>query len=226
MGLRTNEIATARIENMNLNTGDLYITDSKRKELYPIPLSFEVAKLAEKVVGDREEGLVVQRRWCYHGKTWEDPLSDENLWLLIRRYACAARIPNWEKYNLRLLRHFFAVTFARGHRDRPGSLETLRRILRHKDLTYTQVYLSRLILWEDIKREYDEFQRIPNIEDSQDLDGEAQDRAWYKRSAFYQAHCKNCDHEVVCRFKEEACQSEWVQRCRFESPKNTSYIQT
>jgi len=83
--------------------------------------------------------------------------------LLALRSRYKYRTRNWDRYNLRLLRHYFTATFAIGRDNKPGNLEVLRRILRHKSLAFTQVYSSRLIFYAGIKEEHDRFQRVPQI---------------------------------------------------------------
>lgn len=213
MGLRTGEVATARIEYIDYDKGTLFVLDSKKYTPSPVPIDFETANLMQKVSGNRESGLLIQRHQCYHGKTREDPLTIENLWHLVRRYACKTKIANWQEYNLRLLRHYFAATFAfpKDPKKEKGSLEALRRILRHKDLTYTQVYLSRFVFYEDVQAEFNRLRKPPQIRRNDNVNSLEP-----VSLRFYKENCSNCPHESVCRYKDEAATSEWAGTCRFK----------
>lgn len=227
MGLRTGEIANARIENLDLAKGHLYITDSKNKELYPIPVSWEIGNLAEQVIGDRTEGWLIHRRhMANHGSRKGKSLTDTQIWLIVRNYAIKSGIATWQQVSPRLLRHYFAATFAKGKDGRPGNLEVLRRILRHKSLAHTQIYLSRLIFFEDLKEEYDRIHDVPHIEEQGSNPGatsivSSSPVKVYKRpleqTHFFQDNCSECEHRLVCRFMEEGCRSEWATSCRFKT---------
>lgn len=166
MGLRTLEIATMRREDINIESGDVYITDSKKHRLYPIPLAWDVAQLIQKLFDETgQEGWLIRRHVAGRKPTHlNKPLSREEIWHIVRRHAVKANVPNPLSYNPRLLRHFFAANFAKGRNNQPGNLEVLRRILRHRSLAYTQVYLARLVFWEDVKAEFNRLQEIPQIE--------------------------------------------------------------
>jgi len=219
MGLRTGEVATVRIEYIDLEKGTLFVLDSKRHELSPVPIDYETAELMEKVSGKRERGLLIQRRFCYQGKTLEDPLTDTNLWYLVRRYACKAGIPNWEQYNLRLLRHYFASTFAfpKDPKEHPGSQQALRIILRHKDLTYTQVYQRRLVPYEYVQREFNRLRKPPQIRRNENVNMLVNDDLNFPQfSKFYEENCRTCASRLVCKYMPEAMSNEYAETCRFK----------
>jgi integrase len=196
MGLRSGEISTLRIENIDLERGRLLIVDSKRKQPYPVPLTYDIAKHIEEVKAGREEGLLIlqdERNAWRRGK----PVTTIGLCYVWKKWARKAKLPNWRDYNPRLGRHYFACEWA----ARGGNIETLRRILRHKSLLYTQIYLSRLIFYEDIENEYKRIMNIPNIMGStlsRDLNP--------VHTCIHEAMCKHykeheghCIHEAVCK---------------------------
>jgi len=222
MGLRTGEITTARIENMNLESGNIYITNSKKHHLYPVPVSYDVATLAQKVIGDRTEGWLIQRRKGFTGKREGKSLSINALWHIPRRYACKAGIQHWQQYNLRLLRHYFAATFAKGKNGKLGNIEALRRILRHKNLARTQIYLSRLVFWEDIQQEFNRLQKLPLKRRNMNVNSLVNEGLASARiSTLYREQCSLCEHERVCRHVDQAASSEWADSCRFFKIKET-----
>lgn len=211
MGFRTGEIVAQRIEWIDYESGRCYVRDSKKHRLYPIPLNYQVAKLAAKVAADRTEGLLIRR---YEGmgrgeSRLDKPLSTKEIWCLVRRHARKAGIPNWQEYTPRLLRHYFAATFAKGRNGKPGNIEVLRRILRHRSLATTQVYLSRLIFFEDVQAEYDRIHALP-------IERRDEKNVTYEMlSSPIAQQCKECPARFVCRHVDEALNSEWASGCKF-----------
>lgn len=212
MGFRTGEITVQRREWINLETGRCYVKDSKKRELYPIPLNYRVAKLIAKVVANRTEGLLIRRFQGGRGIKNESIRNDEALtgdaiWQVVRDHAKRAGIQNWRDYNPRLLRHYFAASFAKGKDGKPGNMEVLRRIMRHTSLMSTQVYLARLIFFEDVQEEYDRIHTLP-IERKQDLSVK-------KLNNQTAQQCLACPARSVCKYVEEAINAEWASGCRF-----------
>jgi len=157
IGLRTGEICSLRVENINFQDKTFYVLDSKRKRVYPLPLDALTLQLIQDLVGDRSTGYVFTR--TVYSRSWshvkaENPLHVTTVLVTVKRIAEKAGV---QSFTPRLLRHFFAAEW---HRQ-GGSLELLRRILRHKSLAYTQFYLSRLVYFEDLKGEYERLQAGP-----------------------------------------------------------------
>jgi integrase len=202
MGLRSGEISTLRIENIDLEKGKIYIIDSKKKTLYPLALTYEVAQHIDEVKAGREEGWLIlqgKRNAWRRGK----PMTTIALCYIWRKWAKRAGIPNWRKYNPRLGRHYFACEWAR----RGGNIEILRRILRHSQLTTTQLYLSRLLFWEDEQAEYQRIMNIPNIMGSEPIRVQTSVAGSNPTVCIHEAMCKyykehdgRCLHEAVCRY--------------------------
>jgi len=212
MGFRTGEICTERIEWFDFETGRCYVMDSKKLELYPIPLNYRVAKLTAKVAGDKTEGLLIKRfqggRAIKMGDSrYEEPLTGDAIWQVVRRHARKAGIRNWQDYNPRLLRHYFAATFAKGKDGKPGNMEVLRRILRHDSLLSTQFYLARLIFFEDVQDEYDRIHKLPLEEENR--------LSVKKLNNQTTQQCLACPARSVCKHVEEAINAEWATGCRF-----------
>lgn len=210
MGFRTGEICTERIEWMDYESGKCMVEDSKKRQFYPIPLNYEVAKLATKVAAGRTEGLLIRRfeSYCYGKNSLNTPLTIQDVWGLTRRHARKAGIKNWREVNPRLLRHYFAATFAKGKDGNPGNMEVLRRILRHTSLLSTQFYLARLIFFEDVQDEYDRIHTLPIEKEERKLSVKMLDSAIAEQ-------CRQCPAKPVCKHVEEAINSEWAAGCKF-----------
>ena len=193
MGLRTKEITKLKWVDLDIPKGSLFIEDSKSKRRYPIPLNYVVAQKLEEYREEQrnpEKGLIIRRiRGAPYGHKFKcKPLSNAYLWRLWRQIAKRADLKHWEDFTPRLGRHYFAATWSK----RGGNLEVLRRILRHKNLEYTQVYLSRLIFYEDVREEYDRVHDLPVIE-----------RRPMNAGPRYREFCYECIHFPVCGFKQQ-----------------------
>lgn len=214
MGLRTKEIRMAYWEDVDIDSGHLFIRNSKSKHLYPIPISYRIAEKLEAYRRNGTKGFILRRLLgCGYSHIMKDkPISNKTVWDTWHRVARRAGVQHPEIYTPRLGRHYFAAMFAL-HPDprKRGNLEVLRRILRHKSLTYTQIYLSRLIFVEDIKAELDRIRNIPNIGgDVQSLYNQQQ----YEQVEFRE-ECLTCPAFRVCKHKEELARCEAAGPCRF-----------
>ena len=154
IGLRTGEICTLRIENIDFESRVFQVLDSKRKKLYPLPLDPVTLELIRLLIGKRLEGYVFRQRKTWTNKRADKPLHDCAVWVRVKTIAKEVGVDN---FNPRILRHFFAAEWHRSNK----SLEVLRRILRQKNLGYTQFYLARLVYFEDVQKTYDEVMTGP-----------------------------------------------------------------
>lgn len=197
MGMRPLEIELLGWEDVDIRSGQIMIQDSKNKQIYPIPLSYQIAEKLERYREGCREGPVIRRlrgaayAHQLHGK----PLHRETIWRIWGGIAMRARLKKPEIYNPRLGRHYFAAMWNK----RGGNLEVLRRILGHGSLEYTQVYLSRLIFFEDVKQEYERIQEVPAI----------------PKPIEYHDFCYDCESFQVCRFKDEFAGLKAATGCKY-----------
>jgi integrase len=202
-GLRPGEVRCLRWEQVDFKGLTLNVVDSKKYEVFPIPMDVVTAdylrQLQEKVGGhwvfphDPESG------W----KRWTTCLTDDALDKVVKKWARLAGCQDWKRMTLYLLRHFFAANWVYpSNGKRSGNLHTLSRILRHKSLAYTQVYLSRLVFYEDLQAEYNRFQMGPFAPEQ-------------PTNEFFNRFCRFCDHQPTCRFVDEAVSATWAEGCRY-----------
>jgi hypothetical protein len=92
------------------------------------------------------------------------------------------------------------------------NLEVLRRILRHKSLAFTQIYLSRLIFWEDMQQEYERIQDAPFVGRVPVPPPQLAATASLL-SPFYQEWCVTCMHARLCKLCDQT--PAWALGCRF-----------
>jgi len=207
LGFRSNEIRMLRRELVDLEGGCIYVVDSKKHRKYPIPLPWDVANLIEKCMTPGME-FIIRSGSRNKRPDIDRPLHRGFIYYITRRLAVKAGLPNWDQVNTTLLRHYFAATWVYVLK---GSIETLRRIMRHKNLGYTQYYLARLVFFEDLKSEVDRLRQIPNLEGGKTQISEFD----YQSSDFFVEYCSNCAHLSVCKYCAEACASSaWSTGCK------------
>jgi len=200
IGLRTHEIATLSIEDINFEDRSFQVLDSKKHRFYPLPLDPVTLQLIQDLVGDRTEGLVFRHK-TYKRKNQDKPLTNVTIWKLIKTIGEEAGVKG---FHPRLLRHYFAAEWVYIQKK---SMESLRRILRHKNLQVTHSYLSCLVFFEDVKAEYEEIRAGPFIEQPSISDNSLNPN--------YQKWCSRCDHEPICKFLPEFCNSKYAATCKY-----------
>lgn len=186
VGLRTGEIASFRIENIDFDMRSFQVLDSKQKRLYPLPLDVVTLQLVQDLIRERLEGYVFTRAQSWKRVKQGEPLSGEMIWHVIHDAGADAGV---EGFKPRMLREYFAANWA--HTEHK-SLPTLQQILRHKSLETTQIYINKLVFFEDVQAEFDGVRNGP-------LTGES--------------ICKGCSVVNVCKF---APLPDCVESCRFK----------
>ena len=198
IGLRTSEIATLRIENIDFEKRSFKVLDSKKKSLFPLPLDMVTLQYIQDLIGQRPSGYVFrQHSWRY--KKYDKPLSRVAVWHNISKIGKVAGV---QGFSPRVLRHYFAANW---YITEKKNIEMLRRIMRHANLAVTHLYLCQLVFWEDVQKEYDGVKNDPVV----------QEKTKPVLNEIYQKFCARCDHEPVCNIKAEVCASEWASGCKY-----------
>ncbi|MFH1418847.1 MAG: site-specific tyrosine recombinase XerD [Planctomycetota bacterium] len=135
-GMRVSELASLRMNNVNLDIGYVRCYGKGRKERI-IPLgSFAIDALREytrrlrKVLADSASGPVDAVFLSRTGKR----LDRTNIWRLVSRYATAAGVPG--SIGPHTLRHCFATHLLEGG----ANLRVVQELLGHADVSTTQTY--------------------------------------------------------------------------------------
>jgi len=136
-GLRVRELASLRVEDVDLDNGQVYVWSGKGRK--------------QRTVLVDPETLQILREYCQG----QDPKSEliglrvRQIQYIVRSYAIEAGV-KWAEYvSPHRLRDTFAVQWVR----RGGDLESLRRLLGHADLSSTQKYL--VFEFDEVKAAYD-----------------------------------------------------------------------
>lgn len=208
--LRTHEIATERWADVDLENGFIHVLDSKKRIRILLPLHWRLAELLmeykEEIVPYEDDWIVkplpsVNVKKSALGK----PISNEAIANVVKWYAREAGIFDWIRYNPTLLRAYFAADWVRRKRN----LKMLQLMMRHNSLSTTIHYVSKILFWSELKREFDRVQRIPVERRMKKLSvSEMLERPMAKQ-------CLSCPAVSVCKYVDEAVQSEWAEGCRF-----------
>jgi len=188
IGLRTGEIATLCIENIDFEARTFQVLDSKKKVLYPLPLDVLTLQLIKDLCAFRTHGYVFRqsRSWKYtHG---DKPLTDATIWTVIHNIAKAVGI---QGFNPRMLRHYFAAHWIY---DLHNSVPSLQVILRHESAENTMIYVGRLSFWEDVQREYDGIRNGPIVE------SQVEETNPTRAQGAHAKVCSDCAALQVCKF--------------------------
>jgi len=213
IGLRTTEITTLNIEDIDFSTRSFRVLDSKKKRFYPLPLDVLTLQYIQDLIGDRAEGTVFAREDNPEIARQYKPMSRTAIWYLIHGIGLAAGVKGM---NPRILRHYFACKWVQDMK-KPGSKKTmvgLQRTLRHANIATTMFYTVRLTFQEDIEDEYHDMQE-PYI-----VRGGIQTRA---TSQFYRDYCSKCEREPTCKYVDQVGANAWASGCRFYKQKKEEY---
>jgi integrase len=211
IGLRTGEIATLCIENIDFETRTFQVLDSKKKVLYPLPLDVLTLQLIRDLCGFRTHGYVFRQSRSWKYSRGDKPLTDATIWTVIHNIAREAGVPG---FNPRMLRHYFAAHWIY---DLHNSVPALQTILRHESLESTQVYVGRLSFWEDVQREYDGIRNGPIVESQVEETNPIQAQGAHAKV------CSDCAAVQVCKFAAQmpAC----AMSCCHKAPSHMIRLQ-
>lgn len=158
LGFRLGEIRHSRYEHFFLDEGVIYVDDSKDKRLYPLPLEFEVAKEFMKVKRC-PNGYVLQRR-NHWPKIADKAVATKKFWVMLKRWAAQANVLNHESFTPNHLRAFFAKEWVRKRylANSDPNIPLLSTMMRHRDVVYTWIYITKFVYLEDLRNEINRFQ--------------------------------------------------------------------
>ena len=218
IGLRNSEIRTLRIENIDFESRSFDVLDSKKLELFPLPLDMLSLQLIKDLIEDRSEGYVFVHMGSWTSAKHDVPLSHVEVWKITRDIAEEAGV---QGYNPRMGRHYFAAHWIF---DLKGNIVVLQRILRHKNLAITTIYVSKLSFFEDIQKAYEGIQNSPLVPKQPDIKqssislagGEDTNLRTLNRLVAGETICNGCFNVEFCKFAPlPSC----VLECRFKQTK-------
>lgn len=155
MGFRASEVCTWRAEYIDFKHGNTLVLDAKKKRLFIVPLNVQVAAHAEQLLNGRGEGYVLRNR----SRAWRgrvEPLNPASIWRIWKKWAFKLNLyPTPEDYSPVVGRRWFAAYW---YHYLKLSLITLQMIMRHTDWKTTLEYVEHLVFYEDLVKDYKQFQ--------------------------------------------------------------------
>ena len=213
-GLRPGEIRNLKWSQIEFKGLTIRVMDSKKHKVRLVPMDPITADYLMQLKSVTSEGWVIRRDTQKGLSAWKDrntPLSYDALDKIVKKWAKKAGCQSWKHMNLYLLRHYFAAHWAY---VKKGNIHTLSRILGHESVATTQIYLSRLVFYEDLQSEYKRLHNGPIIEVSAQSEAAPKIGNW-----FYDKWCRTCQHQATCKYIDEAISSQWASGCRFYTEK-------
>lgn len=140
-GIRSGEVPTIRIEDLDLDKRTVKIFDSKKKTYFILPLSKEVCELLRGYIGSRTTGYLFPSN-----HTGKDKMTRTNIFFIVRKFN--------SRLSPRNFRHYFARYWVLKH----GDLCSLQAILRHKNIAMTAHHCDQIRFEEEsaiVQQEYD-----------------------------------------------------------------------
>jgi len=209
-GLRTHEITTLQWSVLNLENGFIYVLDSKKRVRVLLPLHWRLAEqlqiLKEETCPDEDdwiirpaEGVNIKR------SAWGKPISNDAVHDVVKRVARDAGIFDWSRYNSTLLRAYFAADWVRQKR----SLKMLQYMMRHNSLAMTFRYVSKILFWSELEREFSRIQES-------NIDKRLKNLSVAELSESSVAkQCLRCPAVKVCKYVDKAVQNKYADGCRY-----------
>ena len=217
-GLRPGEIRCLKWSQVDFDNLTLNVLDSKKHRIRLVPMDTLTAEYLRQLkvsLKGTVNDWVIQRGTQGGLSAWRSlrkPLSYDALDKIVKKWGKAAGCQTWRQMNLYMLRHFFAAHWAYVKR---GNIHALSRILGHESVATTQVYLSKLVFYEDLQSEYRRLQAGP-------IAGAGFEPAAFPPKVgnwFFDKYCRFCRHQPTCKFIDEAMTSQWASGCKFYEPK-------
>jgi len=152
-GMRTGELATMKVSDVDLHNKTIKIIDSKKKIPFTLPITDEcVALLAKYICINKIAGPAT---WLFPSRfRTEKHITTRGIQWIIKRCAARMNLKNWEIYNPRLFRY----RIARYWMWKGGNLLKLSDVLRHQRISTTGRYVGRIRFEceeKELREEYD-----------------------------------------------------------------------
>lgn len=145
LGLRSNELRTMRIENIDFVNNQVKVLGKGNKErLIPIPL--ELKDTLSKYILGRTNGYLI------HGKSRQGTISNTHIRRLVKGVAVRSGIRKPTDIHPHTLRHTYATYVY----DETDNLVAVKELLGHSDISTTQIYIhtSQKKLGETVRKAF------------------------------------------------------------------------
>lgn len=132
-GLRLSELLNLRIENVHFDEKTLFIKSGKGEKDRLIPMSFELIRVLEDYLKDRDR-LQKTSPHFFTSMKYDEPMN----YLVVKRLVEKLRNKSGIHFTPHMLRHTFATLMLEGGCD----LFALSKMLGHSDIKTTTIYLT------------------------------------------------------------------------------------
>jgi len=177
-GFRSGEVCLARHEDVDINYSDIrksaiYVFDIKNKKHVPLSMHRDLITTYEQLKNREDYILKRHERYRIYG---DKPVTRAGLNEMVKRWAKKAGVRDWNEFNPRTLRSFFAKEWVRqkevgGKVFRGGSIQSLQAAMRHRHPFTTWIYLQQFMFLEDLHEEMERQYELPqNLDTMEDLE--------------------------------------------------------
>jgi len=132
-GIRLNELLHLRIQDVNIDSHEIYIHKAKGGKNRTVPIHTELAVVIRDYINEREDVGKISK-WFFTGIHSNKRLYEKNIHEICRKLSIKSGI----KFTPHMLRH----TFARMVCEADVNLYKLKELLGHSHVNTTQIYLS------------------------------------------------------------------------------------
>lgn len=134
-GLRVSEVSLLRLENYNMEKGELYCQRLKGSRSNTIRLDEKTKEVIDNYI-DRYN--IVNSNEILFKSQENNPISRQTLDYLMKKYCKVAKIPDKTKHHFHAIKHTTAVHLAESGMD----IKELQWWLGHKSVSNTEVYFQ------------------------------------------------------------------------------------
>ncbi len=144
-GIRRAELLNLRACDANLATGTIFIRSGKGRKDRTVPIYPRLLPVLRRYLVEKGKSGV-KSEWLFSSSKSEKPLTEKNLYAILRQVARDARV----KFSPHMLRH----TLGRELVEADFNVYKLKEILGHANVTTTQVYVA--LSQQSIKKSFEE----------------------------------------------------------------------
>lgn len=148
LGLRSTEVTTIRVSDIDLEARTIQILDSKKKQYFTLPLSDRLVKLIAAYIP------TCTSHWLFPSNWSKNHIGIELVQYLTKKYAAEFGLPSY--FHPRMFRRRLARQWIR----KDGNILDLQRVLRHKRLSTTSIYADGIRFADEEQQFKAEYNRI------------------------------------------------------------------
>lgn len=155
-GMRSGELTTTKIEDVDVKCKSIRIIDSKKKIPFSLPLDTTTCKLLTEYIAKDKEIRKYRRRelpsWLFPSTFKKGShLTREAILRIVKLYAAKLDFNDYMEWNPRYFRRHLARRWV----QKKGDLTALQQQLRHTHFSSTAVYIDGIRFNEEGRKDFD-----------------------------------------------------------------------